>query len=125
MDTIEKILELEKRLAAQERLIRELLVRTGNLPARWAHLPTLRPIPLQVTKVAQTGRAKYEGKIITYSTNAANPPLLTTASAGTPLEFFNRLEGSNGTPFLAIGDEVDVWRQGEVIVCSEIPRGFV
>lgn len=125
---MDEVAQLKVRVRALETQVQELLVRTGNLPARWALPgPSARPTPVMVTEVPSKGRQKYKGKLIKYFEIGDPPHLETTLQSGSDeIEFYNVLEAYTGSTFLVgPGDEVDVWRHGEVLVCSEIPRGFV
>ena len=39
--------------------------------------------------------------------------------------FWNKIESPDGTAFLQLNDEVTIWTERGVNVCSEWPRGYV
>jgi hypothetical protein len=82
-------------------------------------------VVIRVTAVPTLGRREYTGRILKFKTTGSPLTLTPKLPPGKEVKFFNMLEATNGTPFLAIDDEVVAFKHSKVYLCSEFPRGYV
>ena len=76
---------------------------------------------VRVTVVPSSGRKQYTGKVAKHSDSSGT---LVTTQLMASYTFYNALESTSGTAFLVVGDEAMIFKNGNVWICSEIPRGF-
>lgn len=101
----------------------------GNLPVRWPVGGVKAGTPVKayrITQVPTHGRKAYRGKELTCRATDEGP--LVTELAGGDKKIFNLLEvDQEGAEFvfLIVDDEIEAWEQNGVIVCDEVPRGYI
>jgi hypothetical protein len=83
----------------------------------------------RITQIPTAGRKAYRGKPIKYVATDEGPLTGTIPfDSKSEVKIFNLLE-ANATGaefvFLIVGDEVECWKQNGVLVCEEIPRGYI